>query len=152
MKKKLRFVFSQTVLIAFCELLFVSVLGVLSKVGEPSDGVYFPWYLPFSLVFIAVVTALPGLLLYELEEARYWRLRIAAHFVLLGAGVLAAGRFFRWYRSLGGGAVIFLVFCTIYVFVWAMTSHSYQRDDERINERLAQNRQRGQSGGGEPDR
>lgn len=140
MKKKLHYLSLQILLISFCELLFVSLIGIVSRIGNVSADNTFPWYLPFSLILIALLTALPGLLLYDLESSARWKLRILCHFLVLGAIVMSAGYFFRWYSNAAGAAVIFIVFCTIYALVWSVIYRSYQRDDARINEKLQQNR------------
>ncbi len=140
MSERLRYTLLQVLLVAFCELVLVAVIGVVGWAANPAASVAFPWYLPLSLVLIAVLTALPGLLLFDLESAPHWRLRIFLHWVLLGGIVMLAGKLFHWYDTPLGGAVIFGAFCAIYVLVWAVIRRSYQRDDERINERLAQRR------------
>lgn len=142
MKKKMHYIVLQMLLIGFCELLFVAVIGIVSHADNPEAMETFPWYLPLSLVLIAAATALPSLLLYNLETSRHWKVRIAVHFLLLAAIVISAGKFFHWYDNVLGAGILFIVFCVIYLFVWAATYRSYQRDDERINQKLSENRKR----------
>lgn len=143
--KKLRFIGMQILLIGFCELVFIAIIGIIAHISDSAGTMIFPWYLPLSLVFIAVLTALPTLLLYDLESARNWKVRIACHFLLLGTIVMTAGYFFHWYNTAGGAALIFLVFVVVYALVWLFTYHSYQKDDEKINEKLIQNRKKDRS-------
>ena len=105
-----------------------------------AGAVVFPWYLPLSLVLIAVLTSLPSLLLYDLESSPRWRVRVGLHFLLLAGIVMSAGRLFRWYEDAVGAGVLFAVFCGIYALVWAVVYRGWQRDDARINERLSQRR------------
>lgn len=139
MKERMHFVCLQTLLIAFGELVFVAVIGIVARAEASSmESGVFPWYLPFSLVLIAVLTALPGLLLFDLESSCRWKLRIVLHFLFLGVVVMTAGHFFNWYNDVRGAVLIFFVFCAIYAFVWAAVYMSYKRDDDKINKKLAQ--------------
>jgi len=139
-RERLRYTLLQVLLIGFCELVFVAAIGVASRVQDPAGAVVFPWYLPLSLVLIAVLTSLPSLLLYDLESSPRWRVRVGLHFLLLAGIVMSAGRLFRWYEDAVGAGVLFAVFCGIYALVWAVVYRGWQRDDARINERLSQRR------------
>lgn len=128
---KLRIVSIQTFVITFFMVFIIGIEGLIAYLtGEAFE---FCWYMPLSVVIVAILTAIPSLLLIKDGEGYFSITRIVLHGICCYVMVMAAGYVFKWYTTLRYFIYTSVMFIIVYVLVWVVTKLLFRAEDKRIN-------------------
>ncbi len=102
------------------------------------EEISLPWYLPLSIICAGIVCALPSLLLMGFDKWKKKKLiiMIAIHLVVNYLIVAGLGYVFRWYTKVSGFISVSISFVLIYIFVWAASIWTANREVKEINSAL----------------
>ncbi|MCQ2502699.1 MAG: DUF3021 family protein [Saccharofermentans sp.] len=128
---KLRILSIQTFVIAFFMVVIIGLEGLIAYLA--GDVIGFSWYMPLSVVIVAILTAIPSLLLIKDGEGYFSIPRIVLHGICCYVMVMAAGYVFKWYTSLRYFIYTSVMFIIVYVLVWVVTKLLFRAEDKRIN-------------------
>ncbi len=131
---KIRILFLETLLISFFMVLLIGVEGLLCAVFEQDYEL--SWYIPLSIVGVAVASSLPSLWLFAEKNGKITLPRIIVHGLMCYAIVMTAGYFFKWYTTFRYFVVTSVMFVLIYILVWLGEFFLGKRDEKQINKAL----------------
>ena len=123
----------QFVLITTCILFGI---GFFCLVTGSHDS--WPWYMPFEILGIALVTSFGTLIHcsnHELSKREFIVRSIIHFFVLLGI-VIGAGYLFKWWSVLSGLLIVIAIYIFVYVVVFIIMYLKQKNDSNKINEAL----------------
>lgn len=132
---KLKTITLQAFMINFFMVLFIGIECFIAYLlGDPINT---QWYLPFSLILVSVLTAVPTLFLIKDGEACFAPGRLVLHGLSCYAIVMLAGYIFKWYTSLLYFGITSVIFIVIYVLVWVGSNILFRNEAAKINEALS---------------
>lgn len=136
--KTIKIIFYQTLTISTAVLLLLGIQSMFSYFTDSTETLYWPWYIPLSIILTGFLCAIPTLFLLNLDSLgrKAMLLRIFLHFIFITAIVALCGYLFKWYTSRSGFISIMVMDVLIYVFVWAATLWFAKSDEKKINEAI----------------
>lgn len=139
---KIKVVFVQTVIVSTAILAVLGIKCMLIYFRYGISDVSWTWYIPLSIIITGFLCSLPTLLLMSAdnENGKVMWLRIALHFVCLGAIVSLSGFLFSWYKSVQEYLSVILIYVLIYVFAWFVTAWLAKSDEKKINKAIEEYR------------
>lgn len=119
-------------------IITVGVMFVISLANSLGGVKYYPADFPWGIMFVGAVTALPSLIFYSKKElsAKQMKIRLAIHFLVVGAIVLTIGYLWQWYTTIGYAIIVFLMYMFVYALVLAYSYFIQYRTASSINEAL----------------
>lgn len=136
MKKRIKMLFEQVLLVSFLINLAVGIEGVYFWI---KDGeFYYRAILPFSVIIGSILTCLPSGLIYteEVVKPAVRSIRIALHAVITCAVIMLTGYVFKWYTNFNEALYVFVAFVVIYILVWIVMYWLGKSDEKAINNAL----------------
>ncbi|MCR5232188.1 MAG: DUF3021 domain-containing protein [Acholeplasmatales bacterium] len=133
MKKTIKLILTQFFMIATAVLFGIGLMSLITNLHDP-----WPWYMPFQIILVALLTALASLVYISKNELSKKAIIIRAiiHFVILLAIVYTAGYFFKWWSEWSGILFVGAIFILVYLVVATTTYLIERKDSKKINEAL----------------
>lgn len=136
--KKVKFIFSQTLVISTAILFMVGVQTCVQHFTSDYYMMSWPWYMPLSIILVGFMCSLPTVFLLSLDnlsKKQMW-FRIVLHFLLVGGFVSLGGFAFKWFVDFREYLPVLVDYVLIYVFVWAVSAWMAKEDEKKINEAI----------------
>ena len=97
-----------------------------------------PWYMPFEILGISILTSLTTFIYVSKNELSKngMIIRTILHILLLLAIVYPFGYLFKWWSNWEGAILVGAVFLFVYVLVFIITYFIAKKESNKINEAL----------------
>lgn len=133
MSKLMKTILLQFVLISTCILFGTGFFCLVT--GSHNS---WPWYMPFEVLGIALVTACGTLIHCSTKEVskKEFIVRSVIHFIVLLGIVVGAGYLFKWWSEIPSLLIICAIFVFVYAVVFTVMYLKQKNDSNKINEAL----------------
>ena len=133
---KLKYIFEQTILIAFGIVLAMAMEGVGYHFA--GEEISFTWMHLVSIIVVAFLCSIPGLLFVDMDKMSRGKFitRLITHCILVYVIVMGLGYAFAWYTKWFGLLLVSIAYLLVYGFVWVGIVWIGKKDAVEINSAL----------------